>query len=103
METNGCHVSVFCSQVDEGYIADIPDLKHCSAFGGTPEQGLKEVLKAKDAWLDSVSGKTDSFALLPTCDLSSCLEHSSMNEEVRNEVYSPQFAVCIKNSGYPAS
>jgi predicted RNase H-like HicB family nuclease len=45
------HINVFYSDEDEGYIADIPDLEHCSAFGETPEQALSEVLRAKDAWL----------------------------------------------------
>jgi len=47
------HVNVFYSETDEGYIADIPDLKHCSAFGETPEEVLREVLKAKKAWLEA--------------------------------------------------
>ena len=53
------HVNVFFSEEDEGYIADIPDLKYCSAFGETPEEALREVLKAKDAWVESArnSGK----------------------------------------------
>ncbi len=46
------HINVFYSEDDEGYIADIPDLKHCSAFGTTPEEALQEVLKAKEAWLE---------------------------------------------------
>ena len=29
------HINVFYSAEDDGYIADIPDLKSCSAFGGT--------------------------------------------------------------------
>jgi predicted RNase H-like HicB family nuclease len=45
------HINVFYSEEDEGYIADIPDLKRCSAFGETPEEALQEVLKAKKAWL----------------------------------------------------
>jgi len=45
------HINVFYSDEDEGYIADIPDLRHCSAFGETPEEALAEVLKAKDAWI----------------------------------------------------
>jgi len=45
------HINVFYSNEDKGYIADIPDLKHCSAFGETPEEALREVLKAKTAWL----------------------------------------------------
>lgn len=45
------HINVFYSDEDRGYIADIPDLKSCSAFGDTPEEALREVLVAKDAWL----------------------------------------------------
>ncbi len=47
------HINVFYSDEDNGYIADIPDLEHCSAFGETPQQALVEVLKAKEAWLES--------------------------------------------------
>ena len=47
------HVNIFYSEEDEGYIADIPDLKHCSAFGTTPEEALNEVLKAKELWLEA--------------------------------------------------
>jgi len=45
------HINLFYSDEDEGYIADIPDLKHCSAFGDTPDEALKELIKAKEAWL----------------------------------------------------
>ena len=45
------HINIFYSNEDDGYIADIPDLRHCSAFGVTPVEALSEVLKAKDAWL----------------------------------------------------
>jgi predicted RNase H-like HicB family nuclease len=45
------HINIFFSEEDKGYIADIPDLPHCAAFGETPEQALAEVLKAKVAWL----------------------------------------------------
>ncbi|MDP9070499.1 MAG: type II toxin-antitoxin system HicB family antitoxin [Actinomycetota bacterium] len=45
------HINVFYSDEDEGYIADIPDLEACSAFGEDPNQALAEVLVAKEAWL----------------------------------------------------
>ena len=45
------HINIFYSKEDGGYIADIPDLECCSAFGETPEQALKEVETAKKAWL----------------------------------------------------
>jgi predicted RNase H-like HicB family nuclease len=47
------HINIFQSDEDGGYIADIPDLPHCSAFGETPEKAREEVLKAKVAWLDA--------------------------------------------------
>jgi predicted RNase H-like HicB family nuclease len=47
------HINVFYSDDDEGYIADIPDLEACSAFGATPEAALAEVERAKEAWLAS--------------------------------------------------
>jgi len=45
------HINIFFSEEDEGYIADIPDLVSCSAFGVSPEEALKEALAAKKAWL----------------------------------------------------
>ena len=47
----GYHINIFYSDADRGYSADIPDLRYCSAFGGTPDKALAEVLKAKRAWL----------------------------------------------------
>ena len=47
------HINIFYSDEDNGYIADIPDLKLCSAFVNTPNEALKEVLIAKEAWLES--------------------------------------------------
>jgi predicted RNase H-like HicB family nuclease len=45
------HINIFWSDEDGGYIADIPDLETCSAFGKTPEEALNEVATAKEAWL----------------------------------------------------
>ncbi len=47
------HISIFYSDADGGYIADIPDLEACSAFGATPEEALKQVEIAKAAWLEA--------------------------------------------------
>jgi predicted RNase H-like HicB family nuclease len=49
------HINIFYSEEDQGYIADIPDLSHCSAFGESPEEALKEALKAKEAWIKAAS------------------------------------------------
>ncbi len=48
---NDYHINIFPSAEDGGYIADIPDLQCCSAFGATPEEALLEVQIAKAAWL----------------------------------------------------
>ncbi|MDJ1184272.1 type II toxin-antitoxin system HicB family antitoxin [Roseofilum casamattae] len=47
------HINIFYSEADEAYIADIPDLKYCSALGETPQEALAEVLQAKVLWLEA--------------------------------------------------
>jgi len=47
------HINIFYSEEDGGYIADIPDLEACSAFGETPEEALSQVEIAKAAWLEA--------------------------------------------------
>ena len=47
------HINIFYSEEDGGYIADIPDLEACSAFGDTAEEALREVQLAKQAWLEA--------------------------------------------------
>lgn len=41
------HIDIFYSEDDGGYIANIPDLEYCSAFGSTRQDALKEVLVAR--------------------------------------------------------
>ena len=45
------HINIFYSDEDHSYVADIPDLEYCSAFGATPQDALAEVELAKEAWL----------------------------------------------------
>lgn len=47
------HINIFYSDKDGGYIADIPDLTCCSAFADTPEEALRQVQVAKEAWLEA--------------------------------------------------
>ena len=47
------HINIFYSERDEGYIADIPDLATCSAFGRSPAEALAEVEAAKRLWLEA--------------------------------------------------
>ena len=49
---NYYHINVFYSNEDEGFIADIPDLKGCSAFGDSPGEAFAEVLIAQKLWLE---------------------------------------------------
>jgi predicted RNase H-like HicB family nuclease len=42
---------------DEGYIADIPDLQECSAFGVTPAEALAQVELVKAAWLEAAQAE----------------------------------------------
>jgi predicted RNase H-like HicB family nuclease len=53
------HINVFHSEEDDCYIADIPDLKFCSACGDSPEEAVREVQIAKTAWIQAAkeSGK----------------------------------------------
>jgi predicted RNase H-like HicB family nuclease len=46
-------INIFYSEEDEGYIADIPDLFACSAFGKTPEEALRQVQIAKATWIEA--------------------------------------------------
>ena len=47
------HINISYSEEDGGYIADIPDLEACSAFGSTPDEALKQLELAKIAWLEA--------------------------------------------------
>ncbi|MDP8924672.1 MAG: type II toxin-antitoxin system HicB family antitoxin [Chloroflexota bacterium] len=46
------HVNIFWSDEDGAYVADIPDLRYCSALGATPRQALEELEAARDLWLE---------------------------------------------------
>ena len=45
------HINVFWSEADGAWVADVPDLRSCSAFGDTPAEALAEVETAMEAWL----------------------------------------------------
>jgi predicted RNase H-like HicB family nuclease len=51
------HINIFYSEDDGGYIADIPDLEACSAFGNTPDEALHEVQKAKSLWIEAAKAE----------------------------------------------
>ena len=47
------HIDLFYSGDDGGYIANIPDLEYCSAFGETPQKALNELMIAYELWVES--------------------------------------------------
>jgi predicted RNase H-like HicB family nuclease len=46
------HIDVFWHDADACWVANVPDLKACSAFGDTPDEALAEVQIAMTSWLD---------------------------------------------------
>jgi predicted RNase H-like HicB family nuclease len=48
-------ITVFWSEQDKIWVADVPDLKSCSAFGDTPESAVAELNAALEAWLQSAA------------------------------------------------
>jgi predicted RNase H-like HicB family nuclease len=47
-------IEIFWSDEDGGYIANVPDLRYCSAFGETYEEALREVLVAMELHLETL-------------------------------------------------
>jgi predicted RNase H-like HicB family nuclease len=45
------HIDLFWSDEDDAWVADVPDLQSCSAFGDTPGEALAEVEKTMEGWL----------------------------------------------------
>lgn len=45
------HINLFWSADDDCWIADVPDLKPCSAHGETPAEALANIGDAVEGWL----------------------------------------------------
>jgi predicted RNase H-like HicB family nuclease len=46
-------INIFWSAEDRSWIADIPDLPHCYAFGDSPEEALQELAVARTLWIET--------------------------------------------------
>ncbi|WP_394269647.1 type II toxin-antitoxin system HicB family antitoxin [Qipengyuania sp.] len=46
------HINLFWSAEDDCWIADVPDLKPCSAHGATRSEALANIGDAIQGWLD---------------------------------------------------
>ncbi len=53
-------VEIFWSDADAGYIAVVPDLPGCSAFGETMEEAAREIEDAQAAWIEACRASGDS-------------------------------------------
>ena len=58
---NDYGIGIFWSDEDQSYIAVVPDLRGCSASGDSHEEAMKEVLIAKDLWLESARDHLDEI------------------------------------------
>ena len=47
------HINLFWSVDDDCWIADVPDLRPCSAHGETREEAVAEVCVAVKLWLEA--------------------------------------------------
>lgn len=47
------HINVFWSDEDGCWIADVPDLRYCSAHGSTPVAAMAEAQEAIALWLET--------------------------------------------------
>jgi predicted RNase H-like HicB family nuclease len=45
------HINVFWSAEDACWIADVPDLRPCSAHGDTPDEAISNIRDAVTGWL----------------------------------------------------
>ena len=60
--TNRYAINVFWSDDEAYWVADVPDLKSCSAFGHSPEEAVAELRIAMEAWLAAAQ---DAGLLIP--------------------------------------
>ena len=49
------HINLFWSDEDGRWIADVPDLKPCSAHGGTRQEAIDEICVATELWLETAA------------------------------------------------
>ena len=47
------HINLFWSAEDDCWVADVPDLRPCSAHGDTPGDAVANVRDAIEGWLET--------------------------------------------------
>jgi antitoxin HicB len=53
-------VKIYWSTEDDGYIATVPDLPGCSAWGHSIEASAREIEDAQTAWIQACKASGDS-------------------------------------------
>jgi predicted RNase H-like HicB family nuclease len=51
------HINLFWSVEDDCWVADVPDLRPCSAHGETPAEALTGVRDAIDGWIEAARAR----------------------------------------------
>lgn len=46
------HINLFWSDAETAWVADVPDLYPCTAFGSTPEEAAAQARVVIDAWIE---------------------------------------------------
>jgi predicted RNase H-like HicB family nuclease len=54
-------IEIFYSDEDQGFIAVVPELPGCSAFGESEEDALREVKTAIELWLEAAKSEGRSI------------------------------------------
>ena len=49
------HINTFWYADDERWVADVPDLKGCSAHGATPGEAMAEAQIAIELWIETAT------------------------------------------------
>jgi predicted RNase H-like HicB family nuclease len=57
MNEHHYHINVFWYDDDNCWIADVPDLRPCSAHGDTPSEAIAEAEIAIQLWLETAMDK----------------------------------------------
>ncbi len=53
------HINVFWWDADQRWVADVPDLKGCSAHGADPAEAVREAQVAIELWLETATDYGD--------------------------------------------
>jgi predicted RNase H-like HicB family nuclease len=76
-------IEIFFSEEDEGYMAVVPELRGCSAFGETQSEALNEVLDAIETW---ISNAKDMGWEIPEPSMKNLLKVDLLQDQIGKEI-----------------